>query len=258
VDWGDGRYEHIAPELMPAAELLVERLAPAPGEHVVDLGCGTGNATFLAARRGARVTGVDPAARLLELAAAQAGAEGLDADFRQGEAAALPVDNGAADAVLSVFGVIFAPDAQSAAAELARITAGDGRVAFTAWRPGGAIGAMARLRGKALARAADSEAGPPPFAWHDPQAVTALLEPHGFTVDVTEEALAITADSPETFASDQFEHHPMWVGARTTLEPSDLAALEVRVLDLLRDANEDPDRFRVTSGYAVVTARRGG
>jgi ubiquinone/menaquinone biosynthesis C-methylase UbiE len=258
VDWGEGRYEHIAAELVPAAELLVERLAPEPGEHAVDVGCGTGNAALLAARRGARVTGVDPAARLLELADAQARAEGLDAEFLQGEAAALPVEDQAADAVLSVFGVIFAPDAERAAAELARITAPKGRIALTAWQPGGAIGAMARMRGQALAQATNAEAGPPPFAWHDEAAVAALVEPHGFAVTVTEEALAFGADSPEAFLSDQFSNHPMWLAAQAALEPDELAALETRVLRLLGDANEEAGRFRVTSRYALVTARRDG
>src|SRR3954468_11745360 len=146
MDWGEGHYEHVAPQLIPAAERVVERLAPQPGEHVVDVGCGTGNAALVAARRGARVTGVDPAARLLELAQAAARAEGLDAEVLQGEAASLPVRDGAADAVLSVFGVIFAPDAERAAAELARATAPDGRIVLAAWLPDEGIGTGPRRR----------------------------------------------------------------------------------------------------------------
>jgi len=61
LDWSIGNYEHTADQLMPAARLVVDRAAPAPGERVVDVGCGTGNAALLAAARGARVTGVDPA-----------------------------------------------------------------------------------------------------------------------------------------------------------------------------------------------------
>ena len=67
-DWGLGRYEDTAAQLEPAARAVVERAAPAAGEHVVDVGCGTGNAALLAAERGARVTGVDPAPRLLDVA----------------------------------------------------------------------------------------------------------------------------------------------------------------------------------------------
>ena len=89
-DWGLGRYEDTATRLEPAARVVVEAAAPVAGERVVDVGCGTGNAALLAAERGASVTGVDPAPRLLEVARAQAAARGLDATFAPGHAAELP------------------------------------------------------------------------------------------------------------------------------------------------------------------------
>jgi predicted RNA methylase len=67
--WALGNYECTARELTPAAVAAVEMAAPTSGEHVLDLGCGTGNAALLAAERGGRVTAVDPAARLLEVGA---------------------------------------------------------------------------------------------------------------------------------------------------------------------------------------------
>src|SRR5690242_13344172 len=100
IDWGHGHYERTAAQLVPAARDAVEHAAPRPGEHVVDVGCGTGNAALLAAERGARVTGVDPAERLLEVARAAAAERGLQATFAQGDAAHLPVDDGSADVVL--------------------------------------------------------------------------------------------------------------------------------------------------------------
>jgi 2-polyprenyl-3-methyl-5-hydroxy-6-metoxy-1,4-benzoquinol methylase len=79
LDWSVGRYEHVAAQLSPAAREVVERALPTPGEWVLDVGCGTGNAALLAAARGARVVGVDPASRLLEVAQQRAAEEGLDA-----------------------------------------------------------------------------------------------------------------------------------------------------------------------------------
>src|SRR3954453_13566746 len=114
-DWGAGHYEHTAAQLQGAAVVVVDVAAPAEGEHVVDVGCGTGNASLLAAARGARVTGVDPAERLLAVARPLAGGRGPPAPFVSGEAAALPVGDGEADLVLSVFGVIFAADPVAAA-----------------------------------------------------------------------------------------------------------------------------------------------
>ena len=107
-DWGIGRYERFAPDLEPAAEHVVELAGLHPGERVLDLGCGTGNAALLAARAGAAVTGIDPASRLLEIARERLAADGLDGSFVVGDAQALPFRDGEFDAVLSVFGVIFA------------------------------------------------------------------------------------------------------------------------------------------------------
>jgi ubiquinone/menaquinone biosynthesis C-methylase UbiE len=134
--------------------------APAEGECVVDVGCGTGNAALLAAARGAGVTGVDPAARLLEVGRAQAAAQGLDVTFALGEAAALPVPDGDAEVVLSAFGVIFAPDAAAAGAEMTRVTAPAGRIVLSAWVPEGAIHEAAHLAQEAVRRAGRCSLGP--------------------------------------------------------------------------------------------------
>src|SRR4051812_47621318 len=165
-DWSLGRYEDTAAQLEPVARVVVERAAPAPGERVVDVGCGTGNAALLAAERGARVIGVDPAARLLEVAREQAAARELDATFLEGEAARLPVGDGEADVVVSVFGVIFAPDARAAAAELGRVCAPGGRLALSAWIPEGAIRDCVMVAREALGQALGAPPGGPPFAWH--------------------------------------------------------------------------------------------
>src|SRR5215207_6715221 len=95
-DWSLGRYERTAARLEPAAQGMVERAAPQSGERVLDVGCGTGNAALLAAARGARTTGIDPAPRLLEVARQRAAALGLVATFAEGQAAALPVGDGGA------------------------------------------------------------------------------------------------------------------------------------------------------------------
>jgi SAM-dependent methyltransferase len=257
IDWGVGRYERTADQLMPAARLVVERAAPIAGERVVDVGCGTGNAALLAAERGARVTGVDPAARLLEVARADAAARGLDADFVPGNAAALPLADGEADLVLSVFGVIFAPDPEAAAAEFGRVTAADGRVVLSAWIPGGAVSAVNRLAREAVAKALELPAEPPPFPWHERDALAGLLAPHGFDVSVEETTIAFTGSSAREYLTAEAESHPMAVAGRAVLEPrGEGEALSQRMLEVFEAANEDPDAFRVTSRYVIATARR--
>src|SRR3954451_6604160 len=97
VDWSVGEYERTAAELEPAARHVVALAAPAPGERVLDLACGTGNAALLAAPAGARVTGLDAASRLVEVARARAAAAGADAEFVVGDALDLPFDDGSFD-----------------------------------------------------------------------------------------------------------------------------------------------------------------
>jgi len=257
VDWSIGRYEQIADQLLPAARVVVEHAAPIEGEHVVDVGCGTGNAALLAAARGARVTGVDPAVRLLDVARKLATERGLDADFVEGEAAAIPLPDGQAQLVLSVFGVVFAPDAAAAAAELARVSAPGGRIVLSAWIPEGAISKLARASREAIGRGLGAPGGPPPFAWDDRDALAELLGPHGFEVATQEERLAFTAESPAAYLDEESHEHPLWLAGRAVLERrGELDPFRERALAILEDGNEDPSAFRVTSRYVVATARR--
>ena len=110
---------------------------------VLDVACGNGNATFR--RRpvpAPRALGIDYVSELLEGGRGRAMAEGLDVEFRPGDAEDLPVPDTSFDAVLSVFGAMFAPDHQRAAAEIIRVTRPGGTVGLASWTPGGFIGEM--------------------------------------------------------------------------------------------------------------------
>jgi SAM-dependent methyltransferase len=258
VDWEGGRYELVGEQLLPAAVAVVDRAALSGDERVVDVGCGTGNAALLAAERGAAVTGVDPAQRLLEVAAADASARGLTASFVRAEAAAMPLADGTADVVMSVFGVVFAPDAAAAAAELARVTAPGGRILLTAWISAGPLSDVRVVRREALA-AAGVAAESAPFAWEDRDALTGLLEPLGFSVELEERELAFHGHgSPREFVELWFREHPLWIADHARLGPLGVYELvRDRTIDVFAAANEDPAGFRVTAPYVLATARRG-
>ncbi|HME01673.1 MAG TPA: class I SAM-dependent methyltransferase [Solirubrobacteraceae bacterium] len=255
MDWNVGEYEHIAAQLLPAAQAVIDHADPRGGEHLVDVGCGTGNAALIAAERGARVTGIDPAQRLLDVAGAEAAARGVDARFLCGEAARLPLADSTAEAVVSVFGVIFASDAPGAVAEMARIATPGGRIVLSAWMPGGALADVMRVRRDAVA--AGMSGGAAPFAWHDRTALTSAFAPHGFSVDLSEEQLAFIAASPLEFVETELRVHPGWIAARAVLEPrGEMQTVRDRALEIFEAANEDTGGFRVTSRYVVATARR--
>jgi SAM-dependent methyltransferase len=166
ADWGVGRYESTAEQLLPAARAVVHSAAIRPGEHVLDLGCGTGNAALLAAEHAGQVTAVDPAPRLLEVARARAASEGRKVAFLPGEAASLPAGDASVDVILSVFSVIFAPNPGAAAAEMSRVLAPGGRIVLSAWIPAGAMFEMTSAAAGAVRQAVGAPA-PEPFAWHD-------------------------------------------------------------------------------------------
>lgn len=257
LDWGLGRYETTAVALSPVAAAVVERAAISSGDRVVDVGCGTGNAALLAARLGAQTTGVDPAARLLDVARARAAESGVTATFVQGDAASIPVATASADVVLSVFAVIFAPDPVAAAAEMARVTAPGGRILLTAWIPEGAINDCVGIFQKAVAAAIGLPAGPPPFAWHDQSVLASLFGPHGFSVAVEPGQLAFTASSAREYLEIQGRDHPLSVAGQALLDSrGEGEGLRERALGVLEAANEDPGAFRVTSRYVVATAIR--
>jgi SAM-dependent methyltransferase len=234
-------------------------LATFPGEHVLDLGCGTGNAALAVAEQGAQVIGVDPASRLLDVARARASAVGLAIDFRLGDAADIPLPDNSVDAVVSVFAVVFAPDAKAAAAEITRVLRPGGRVVLSAWTPIGAPAGPGALRREALAELGYEQPSDSSFPWHDAAALNGLFGPFGLTFEVHRHQIAITAASPQDYADADLDSHPLWVEARTVLEAAGRwKSLRDKVIELQFRVNEDPSAFRVTCPYVIAAGRFAG
>jgi SAM-dependent methyltransferase len=143
--WASGDFAVIGVTLQIVGESLAEALDLRAGERVLDVAAGNGNATLAAARRFARVTSTDYVPHLLEKAAARAGAEGLDVEFRHADAEALPFADGFFDVALSTFGAMFTPQPERAAAELLRVVRPGGRIGMANWTPEGFIGQLFRL-----------------------------------------------------------------------------------------------------------------
>src|SRR5436190_8094064 len=142
VTWESGDFGQIARSIENVAEDFMGRQPLKPGSRVLDIACGTGNLAVIAARQGCLVSGVDIARNLIEQARARARAEGLPINFAEGDAEALPFANSQFDVVVSMFGVMFAPRPDIAAAEFLRVTKPGGQVALANWTPEGFIGKM--------------------------------------------------------------------------------------------------------------------
>lgn len=140
--WIAGDFGQIARFYSSQAEDFIKRLDLKPGMTVLDVACGTGNLAIPAAKTGANVTGVDIAPNLVEQARENAKAAGLNARFDEGDAEALPYDDASFDAVVTMFGAMFAPRPELVASELKRVCRPGGRIAMANWTPGGFIGQM--------------------------------------------------------------------------------------------------------------------
>jgi len=145
--WSSGDYSVVGTTLQITGEALCEAVDLRSGERVLDVACGNGNAALAAARRFARVTGVDYVPALLARAGSRATADGLPIELREGDAEALPFPDGVFDVVLSTFGVMFAPDQERAARELVRVCRHGGRIGLASWTPDGFIGQVFRVLG---------------------------------------------------------------------------------------------------------------
>lgn len=161
VTWMAGDFGRIAKSYEPGAADFITRLNFQPGERVLDVACGTGNLAIPAARAGAQVTGIDIAPNLVEQAQAWARREGLAVHFEEGNAEQMPYADASFDAVVTMFGAMFAPRPAATAAELLRVTRPGGRIAMANWTPDGFIGQMFKIMGKHVAPP-PAPGGPPP------------------------------------------------------------------------------------------------
>jgi SAM-dependent methyltransferase len=146
--WAAGDYAVIGTTLQIVGERICEAVDLRAGERVLDVAAGNGNATLAAARRFAAVTSTDYVGALLERGRERAAAEGLPAEFREADAEALPFPEAGFDVALSTFGVMFTPDQERAAAELARVVRPGGRIGLANWTPDGFIGQIFKTIGK--------------------------------------------------------------------------------------------------------------
>ncbi|MFO1425570.1 MAG: class I SAM-dependent methyltransferase [Steroidobacteraceae bacterium] len=252
--WASGDYAVIGTTLQLVGESLAEACDLRCDERVLDVAAGNGNATLAAARRGCAVTSTDYVAELLERGRQRAAAEHLDVRFQVADAEALPFPDASFDAVLSTFGVMFAPDHARAAAELARVCRPGGRIGLANWTPEGFIGQVFKVLGRHLPPAAGLQ---PPALWGT-QAHLRKLFGERATIDVQHRMFNFRYRSAAHFV----QVFRQWYGpvhkAFLALPPDKAAALERDLLALIDSLNRaGPGSLVVPSEYLeIVVSRR--
>jgi SAM-dependent methyltransferase len=146
--WASGDYPSMVETfLLPLGPRLVDACGIGSGMSVLDVAAGTGNASIVAAQRGAKVTASDLTPELFEAGRARAAAEGVELDWAEADAERLPFEDGSYDVVMSSIGAMFAPHHQDVADELVRVCRPGGTIGLLSWTPEGMIGALFRTMG---------------------------------------------------------------------------------------------------------------
>jgi SAM-dependent methyltransferase len=171
VTWMTGDYDLFSRFMEKDAIVFFRRLGLSTGTTLLDVGTGSGQLALIAARAGAVVTGCDISTNWLENARARAAAEGLEISFDEGDAESLPYQDAQFDAVVSVFGAMFAPRPELVASELSRVCRPGGTIAMANWTPGGFIGQMFKAISKYIA----PSGMPSPVLWGEENVVRQRL-----------------------------------------------------------------------------------
>ncbi len=227
--WSAGEYDEIVEYIWSVGADLVGRVGVAAADTVLDVACGTGNATIPAAQTGATTTGLDLTPKLLDQGRARAAAAGVEIEFVEGDAEALPFNDASFDVVLSTFGCMFAPSHRAAAAEIARVLKPSGRIGIAAWTPDGRVGQFFRSMGE-LAPPPPPDFQPPPL-WGTREHVTGLFDGTGVDVRFEETAVRFEFESREAAVELYYEKFGPVLMLRAVLEPEGRAE---EIKDVLR------------------------
>jgi len=214
----------------------------ASGERILDIGCGTGVVAVTAARRGAKVSGLDLSPVLLEAARRNAVVAGVDIDFVEGDAEALPYPDAAFDVVLSQFGHILAPRPDVAMREMLRVLKVGGRIAFSAWPPELFIGRQSPFIARYLPPPSPGDEQPaPPALWGEPTIIRERLGNTTAELIFERDATIIPALSPQHFrAAQEATVGPlMRVIAALADDPPKLAQLRAEYDAMINEVFED-------------------
>ncbi|SCG46679.1 class I SAM-dependent methyltransferase [Micromonospora inositola] len=256
--WALGDYPAVATEMIATlGPILVDSCDVLPGDRVLDVAAGTGNAAIPAALAGADVVACDLTPELLDTGRRQAERAGAKLEWRQADAEALPFPDGEFDRVLSCVGVMFAPHHQASADELVRVCRPGGTIGLLSWTPEGFIGQMFATM-KPYAAPPPPGAQPPPL-WGSPDHVRSLLGDR--VTDVAARRQTVRIDrfpTPEAFR-DYFKSKygpTIAVYKGIAEDPEMVAALDRDLADLAQRHDQGTKTTVMDWEYLLLTARK--
>jgi ubiquinone/menaquinone biosynthesis C-methylase UbiE len=253
--WSSGDYAIVGTTLQIVGEELCEALDIRSGQRVLDVAAGNGNATLAAARRWCQVTSTDYVPSLLERGRTRASADGLSVEFKEADAEALPFGDGAFDAVVSTFGVMFTPNQDRAASELVRVCRSGGKIGLANWTPDGFIGQLFKTLGKYLPPPAGAKS---PALWGTKARIDEMFGAQASDIQATRRHFNFRYRSPEHFLDVFKTYYGPVLKAFAALDAAKQDGLKRDILALIATMNRsDDDTMVLPSEYleVVVTKR---
>jgi len=252
--WSSGDYAVVGTTLQIVGEELCEALDLRAGQRVLDVAAGNGNVSLAAARRFCDVTSTDYVPALLERGRERAAADRLPMEFREADAEALPFADASYDAVVSTFGVMFTPDQDRAAAELARVCKPGGKIGLANWTPEGFIGQLFKTIGKHVPPPAGAKS---PALWGTKARLDELFGKTAKSIAVQSRHFAFRYRSPEHFVDLFKTFYGPTLKAFAALDPAGQTALRHDILSLIASGNRAKDGTMVVpSEYLEVVIER--
>ncbi len=243
--WSSGDYAVVGTTLQIVGETLAEAMDLRGGWRVLDVAAGNGNASLAAARRWCEVVSTDYVGALLARGRERAAADRLDIEFREADAEQLPFADGAFDAVLSTFGVMFTPNPRRAGAELLRVCRAGGKVGLANWTPEGFIGQLFKTIGRHVAPPAGVES---PALWGTQERIEALFGAQAAHIAIERRHFTFRYRSPQHWLEIFRTFYGPVLKAFAALEPAGQAALAHDLTELMARFNRAGDGTLVVPG----------
>ena len=252
--WSTGNYAVVGTTLQIVGETLCEALDLRAGARVLDVAAGNGNATLAAARRWCDVVSTDYVGSLLEAGRARAVAEGHQIQFQLADAEALPFADASFDVVLSIFGVMFTPNQERAASELARVCKPGGRIGLANWTPDSFIGQVFKTIGKYVPPAPGVKS---PAVWGTQPRLQELFGANCRTISAINRDFSFRYRSPQHWLDVFRSYYGPMNKTYAALDATRQGSLTRDLLDLIARLNRSGDETVVVpSGYLEVIIER--
>ena len=256
--WAAGDYSVTARRFESVARELVAACAIGPGQRALDVAAGTGNGALAIAAAGASPEACDLTPELVARGKARCDELGeWEIPWIVADAEDLPFASGRYDAVVSVFGFVFAPRPEVAIAEAFRVTRSGGCVGFTTWTPGSASARFGEVASKYFPSSSDPP--PSPHLWGDEDTCRARLAPYVADVSFERDAVTWSWPSFEAAREEAEETNNFVAAARAALSQERYMALLDDIGDLMRSLNTARDGgLTYDAEFARVVARKLG